>query len=34
MERDVRKMDNRQPQFGAGPWSLPRVNPAINAAGR
>src|SRR5215467_12209653 len=33
MERDVRKMD-RQAQFGAGPWTLPRVNPAINAGGR
>ena len=33
MERDVRKMD-RGPQFGAGPWTLPRVNPAINAGGR
>jgi hypothetical protein len=26
MERDVRKMD-RGPQFGAGPWTLPNVNP-------
>jgi len=33
MERDVRKMD-RGPQFGAGPWTLPKVNPAINAGGR
>jgi hypothetical protein len=33
MERDVRKMD-REPRFGAGPWTLPRVNPAINAGGR
>src|SRR5262249_52539946 len=29
MERDVRKME-RQPQFGAGPYTLPKVNPAIN----
>jgi hypothetical protein len=33
MERDVRKMD-REPRFGSGPWTLPRVNPAINAGGR
>jgi hypothetical protein len=33
MERDVRKME-RQTDFGAGPWALPRVRPAINAAGR
>src|SRR5438034_801824 len=33
MERDVRKME-RQPQFGTAPWSLPKVNPAINSAGR
>src|SRR5262249_33757048 len=33
MERDVRKME-RQPvlgQFGAGPWTLPKVNPTINS---
>jgi hypothetical protein len=29
MERDVRKMD-REPQFGPGPYTLPKVNPAIN----
>jgi hypothetical protein len=33
MERDVRKME-RQLQFGAGPWTLPKVSPAINSAGR
>ena len=33
MERDVRKME-RQPQFGTAPWRLPKVNPAINSAGR
>jgi len=33
MERDVRKME-RQPQFGTAPSSLPKVNPAINSAGR
>jgi hypothetical protein len=25
---------DREPRFGAGPWTLPRVNPAINAGGR
>ena len=34
MERDVRKMEPREARFGAGPWTLPRVNPAINAGGR
>jgi len=29
MERDVRKM-TRETQFGAGPYTLPKVNPAIN----
>src|SRR5258708_1996559 len=33
MERDVRKMQ-REDQFGAGPYTLPRVSPAINPAGR
>jgi len=33
MERDVRKME-RPEQFGAGPWTLPKVRPAINTAGR
>src|SRR5262249_61548044 len=33
MERDVRKME-RQLQFGAGPWALPKVNPAINSGRR
>jgi hypothetical protein len=33
MERDVRKMERPQ-QFGAGPWTLPKVRPAINTAGR
>jgi hypothetical protein len=34
MERDVKKME-RQPQgFGTGPWTLPKVSPAINSAGR
>jgi hypothetical protein len=29
----VRKME-RPEQFGAGPWTLPKVRPAINTAGR
>src|SRR6266498_1734824 len=33
MERDVRKMERPQ-NFGAGPWTLPKVRPAINTAGR
>src|SRR5215831_12629169 len=33
MERDVRKMERPQ-QFGAGPWTLPKVRPAINSARR
>jgi hypothetical protein len=33
MERDVRKMERPQ-QFGAGPWTLPKVRPAINTARR
>src|SRR5258708_411682 len=33
MDRDVRKMQ-REDQFGSGPWTLPRVRPAINSAGR
>ena len=33
MERDVRKMQ-QEGRFGAGPWTLPRVRPAINSAGR
>jgi hypothetical protein len=33
MEWDVRKIE-RQPQSGAGPWTLPKVSPAINSAGR
>jgi len=31
MERDVRKMQ-RDDQFGAGPYTLPKVSPAINPA--
>jgi len=31
MERDVRKMQ-REDQFGAGPWTLPKVRPTINPA--
>jgi hypothetical protein len=30
MERDVRKM--QRDQFGAGPYTLPKVSPAINPA--
>jgi hypothetical protein len=33
MERDVRKMERLQ-QFGAGPWTLPRVRSAINEEAR
>ena len=33
MERDVRKMQQEE-RFGRGPWTLPRVRPAINSAGR
>jgi len=33
MERDVRKMQ-QEGRFGVGPWTLPRVRPAINSAGR
>jgi hypothetical protein len=33
MGRDVRKMQ-REDQFGAGPYTLPKVRPAINTAGR
>jgi hypothetical protein len=33
MERDVRKMQQEE-RFGAGPWTLPRVKPAINSVGR
>ena len=33
MERDVRKMQQEE-QFGAGPWTLPRVPRTINNAGR
>jgi molybdopterin synthase catalytic subunit len=33
MERDVRKMEQEE-RFGAGPWTLPRIRPAINSAGR
>src|SRR5216684_1556987 len=33
MERDVRKMQQEE-RFGSGPWTLPRVRPAINSAGR
>src|SRR6516164_6156433 len=33
MERDVRKMQQEE-RFGAGPWTLPRIRPAINSAGR
>ena len=33
MERDVRKMERPQ-NFGAGSWTLPKVRPAINTAGR
>jgi hypothetical protein len=32
MERDVRKMQ-REDQFGTGPYTLPKVSPAINPAG-
>jgi hypothetical protein len=31
MERDVRKME-RKDQFGTGPYTLPKVSPAINPA--
>jgi hypothetical protein len=34
MERDVRKMERQPAGFGVGPWTLPKVNPAINSAGR
>ncbi|HEY3145325.1 MAG TPA: hypothetical protein VGJ75_03195, partial [Dongiaceae bacterium] len=34
MERDVRKMERQPAGFGTGPWTLPKVNPAINSAGR
>jgi hypothetical protein len=34
MERDVRKMERQPAGFGVGPWTLPKVNPAINTAGR
>src|SRR5262249_23624478 len=30
MERDVRKMERQPAGFGAGPWTLPKVNPAIS----
>src|SRR5258707_13191821 len=33
MERDVRKMQQEE-RFGSGPWTLPRVRPAINSAVR
>src|SRR5262244_2649016 len=33
MERDVRKMERPQ-QFGAGPWTLPKVRSAINEEAR
>jgi len=33
MERDVRKMQQEE-KFGKGPWTLPKVSPAINSAGR
>jgi hypothetical protein len=32
MERDVRKMERSQ-QFGAGPYTLPRVSPGTNPDG-
>src|SRR6266540_744991 len=34
MERDVRKMERQPAGFGTGPWTLPKVSPAINSAGR
>src|SRR2546430_8484197 len=35
MERDVRTMQQPEETFGqGGPWTLPRVRPAINGAGR
>jgi hypothetical protein len=34
MERDVRTMQQPEETFGQGPWTLPRVRPAINSAGR